>query len=487
VTATAVALGPTQQDLRVALTPLSDEQERALATLLPALVQRQPALLIGPAGAGKTYLLKRLLAEARLCGLRRILLVGPTWRALNVAVTAIGEPDLPHCTVAGLLRMKPAISSDTGKVVFRGNPDGGSTEDLAAHRHLRDGCDLVVTEEASMVRLQHARAVQRVARHLNAGILLVGDGAQLPPPGGGAVATSDDAISARAELTEVHRNGGEVLKLATRLRTHSSVRRQWPQESQLDPGGETGVIVHPSLEAWLQAAMAVLGTAAFDENPNRGRVLAWANTTADTVAAELRRRRYGAAADQWQCGEWLSAPNGLPTRGEAMGRQREPAATELQIISVSEPQRLVRTGPTFEWFTPAKNLPRELALSAEADVVELQVQRSPGAPIHAVYAEPPGQRSWSDQVKQLRAAVKDHLAGADRKKAMETLADFDACVPRLRPLMCMTTHSSQGGSFDEVFLHYDHHRCVGADARALAYVSASRARHKLHIIRSRFA
>jgi AAA domain/UvrD-like helicase C-terminal domain len=470
------------------LQPLGDEQESALSLLMPALVARQAASLTGPAGSGKTTLLRRLIAEARVNGLSRVLLLGPTWRALNVALQAIGEEGLPHATTAGLLKLKPAICGTSGKVIFRRGAGATSSEDLADHRLLQDGIDLVIVEEASMVALADSRALQRVVGYLGASLLLVGDSAQLPAVGGaGQSALNDPWIKTVAELKTVRRNCGRILELATRLRTHTAISRQWPASTQLDPGGQTGVIVHDNLESWTLAASSCLCRDEFDNNPGRGRVLTWSNRNADAMAALLRQRRYGSRAGQWQPGEWLIASNGLPSPGEALGRQLEPACTELRIVSASEPRRLGRQGPTFVWHTPAKNLPREINLTLEAQVVELELQRSADAPSHKVFAERPGQQSWRDGVKKLRAAVKDHLEGADRAAAMKVLADYDALVPKLRPASCMTLHSSQGGSYSEIFLHHDYSFCQGPEARALVYVGVSRARHKLHIVRTRTA
>ena len=460
-----------------------------MATLLPVLVGRGACALTGPAGSGKTFALKRCIAEARICGLKKIVLAAPTWRALNVALQAIGEEDLPHATTAGLLKLKPSICPETGKIKF-GRTYSNYADALAGHRVLAAGCDLLIVEEASMVSLLDGRVLQRLSRHLGAAILFCGDPAQLGPVGSNQqMAIQDPWLEATtAKLETVHRNAGEILKLATKLRTHGSVHQQWPATSQLDPGGQSGVIVHPDLESWTRAAVSVLGSAAFDADPSIGRVLAWSNRTVDSVAADIRRRRYGRCADQWQHQEWLSAPNGLPCPGQALGTPREPACAELRIVAVGEPQRLSRQGQTFIWRTPSKGLEREITISAEADVVELQVQRAPGAPVHRIFAEFPGKQTWSTQLKAIRADVKAHLTGADRAAAMGQLADFESLVPKTRPLLASTLHASQGGSMGDVFLHNPSLLwCTGDELRPLAYVGVSRARHKLHIVRSRTA
>ena len=115
-----------------------------------------------------------------------------------------------------------------------------------------------------MVALLDGRALQRVAGHLGAALLFVGDSAQLPPvgaaPGGSGqqMALTDSWIKTAAELKTVRRNCGAILELANRLRTRGNVALQWPATTQLDPGGESGIVVHDSLEDWTLAAAAVL-------------------------------------------------------------------------------------------------------------------------------------------------------------------------------------------------------------------------------------
>ena len=475
---------------RTGLSPLSPSQERALARLLPVLARRGSGALVGHAGTGKTTTLRRLIGEARLCGLTRVVLLGPTWRSLRVALQAIGE-DLPHATVAGVLAARPSVDPETGAVVFRAK---GDADTVAAHRALRGGTDLLIAEEGSMINLAAGQALRQAAAALNAGLLLVGDPGQLPPVSQGSrfvggvtpSALLDPALDEVAELTEVHRFGGALIALSEAVRTRPFVRDAWPRETRLDdpadPAASSGVLVYPDEARWLDAAAAVLCSDRFQEDPAAGRLLAWSNQCADRYARELRRRQWGPTADDfWREGEWLGAPNGLATPGSALGRPLAPAQTELRVVS-AEPTRLVRDGGTFTWRTPARGFERELVLRAEADVVAVELLEPLRGLRHRLYVERPGSTDWAGQVRALRRSVKDHLSGADRRAAMEALADLGSWVATTRPLLAGTIHSAQGGQYREIWVSGDVHWQKGPEARPLIYVAVTRAERRAHLI-----
>ncbi|GAA3033283.1 AAA family ATPase [Microbacterium dextranolyticum] len=165
--------------------------------------------ITGPAGAGKTTMLRAARAALAHRG-RRMVVVAPTKKAASVAGREIG-------TSASSLH---ALLSDHG---FRWGRDPAGAEiwtrltigeiDPATgfayagpSRYRLAPGDRVVVDEAGMVDLYAANALAAIAAESGAGIAMVGDHMQARPVGhSGAMATMTRRATAVVELTAVHR------------------------------------------------------------------------------------------------------------------------------------------------------------------------------------------------------------------------------------------------------------------------------------------
>ncbi len=175
-------------------------------------------------------------------------------------------------------------------MVFR--PRGGSE----ASRALRGQPtpELIVMDESSMVDAASCQSLQELAAGLGAGLLLVGDAAQLSPIGDGQMAELFLQAPTTAVLTEVVRNGGAVLALATAVRKASHPGLVWPTSSRSDAAGS--VVLHPHQGSWQAAAARAICSPEWDRNPDSARVLCWANRSCDRLGQQLRAHRHGTAA-----------------------------------------------------------------------------------------------------------------------------------------------------------------------------------------------
>ena len=182
---------------------LDREQRRAVATVL----EQRLVLLEGGPGTGKTSTVARMLAALRerdpAC---RIALTAPTGKAaarLRAAIAA-AHPDLPCSTLHRLLES-------------RGSRFG-------RHRQNPLELDLLVVDELSMVDLPLMQALLE-ALPPSCSLVLVGDAAQLPPVGTGAVLLElqrperRQALGAAAvRLGTTYRNNGAIAAVASWLR-----------------------------------------------------------------------------------------------------------------------------------------------------------------------------------------------------------------------------------------------------------------------------
>ena len=92
---------------------LTPEQEAVLEVLLGVLKDKKSASLIGPAGSGKTTVIRALLKRL---GSDRCVVLCPTHKAR--AVVSAGLPGARTATVAATLRLRPSIDGESGLIRF---------------------------------------------------------------------------------------------------------------------------------------------------------------------------------------------------------------------------------------------------------------------------------------------------------------------------------------------------------------------------------
>ena len=462
---------------------LTAEQQAALDLLLQAVADGAEAALLGPAGSGKTtvvrQLLRRLEAEGRLV---EALVLAPTHKARRQVEQGLAM-EVRTTTVASVLRLKPAIHRITGAVEFLRDESRDPLEAAA----IRSGPAprLLLCDEASMVSIEAGDQLANVAEQLEAALIWVGDPAQLPPVNDGVLSPRLTGCKRSARLETVMRTGvGPVLELSVALRKAEHPSQAWPARSVAH--GDSKVLVHRHPNHWIAAAHEVIGSEAWAENPDLARVVAWTHLGCKTVSSRLRSMRWGAAADRWHPGEWISAVHGLPTEGAALDNPRCPASTELQIVQVGEPQVLSELYDTIEWKTPRRGFVRSFEIGAEATVCRVVLaDRTGSGEQHEAWLELPGQQGkWEEQVKRVRSEVRAHIHGeAARRTALQQVADLRSLVPDLRPAEAMTVHAAQGSSFEQVWVWRDLAWCpLEKGVRELAYVSVSRAEKAVHLL-----
>lgn len=171
---------------------LADDQQEAFRVCLthPFFV------LTGAPGTGKTFLLKRIIAQFTEWNYR-IALAAPTGKAAKRMSEMI---DMPAMTIHRLLGPEPRIHD--GELYFGFTAGVGNPLPI----------DLLVVDEFSMVDISLAASLFRAVA-AGTRVLIVGDHYQLPSVGPGAVLR--DLLSAGVpsyELTEIKRNTGDIVQ-----------------------------------------------------------------------------------------------------------------------------------------------------------------------------------------------------------------------------------------------------------------------------------
>lgn len=183
---------------------LSIDQKAARNAVISAIDNgEEVTVLVGPAGSGKTTLMRAIVDDLASTG-REVVLVCPTGKAASVLAAKTGADAM---TIHKAMYQSVMEDEDTEDLVF-GDPkapcgNGG----------------IVVCDEASMVGMTlHAALLEQLRRRHGAQLLYVGDREQLPPvnePWG------PDFDIPTAALDRVHRQaeGSPILGLATAIRT----------------------------------------------------------------------------------------------------------------------------------------------------------------------------------------------------------------------------------------------------------------------------
>ena len=165
--------------------------------------------VVGPAGAGKTTMLRATL-EALTSQRRKMLLVAPTRKAASVASRETGaEAASVHSLLYdyGFRWSNDAAGAQLWRRLRIGEFDEAARSTYGGSRSyaLRPG-DRIVVDEAGVLDLQAASALFELALEVGAGVAIVGDPHQALPVGHtGAMAAAIRHAPAAVELDTVHR------------------------------------------------------------------------------------------------------------------------------------------------------------------------------------------------------------------------------------------------------------------------------------------
>lgn len=201
----------------------------------------------GPAGTGKTTLLKVAKAALEAQG-RRMVIVAPTKKAASVAGREVGAQASSLHSLLLDHGWRWSVD-DAGAQVWRRLDIGDVDEHTGAiyegpRRYVLEPGDRVVVDEAGMVDLHTARALSDVLERTGADVAMVGDHLQASPVGhSGAMAMLRMRAGAAVELSAVHRfRDPDYAALSLRLREPGSADEALLVAQEIDRRGLLKVV-----------------------------------------------------------------------------------------------------------------------------------------------------------------------------------------------------------------------------------------------------
>lgn len=192
---------------------IDSDEDRARdekAAALMRLASSRFGVLVGPAGTGKTRVVRVLLSQEKIVG-SRVLLLAPTGKArVRLGQQTGREKDVQ--TIAQFLLARERYDATTGR--YFTNPTGATVEATTC-----------VVDESSMITEDMLAAVVD-SLPVNCNLILVGDPHQLPPIGAGCPFV--DII----EYLQNERNGSGVAELSTPRRQADEAHAEGDQHIQ---------------------------------------------------------------------------------------------------------------------------------------------------------------------------------------------------------------------------------------------------------------
>ncbi|MEB3199569.1 MAG: AAA family ATPase [Synechococcaceae cyanobacterium] len=455
--------------------PLTPDQRRAL-TQFQAWLEGPPSrrcfVLSGCAGTGKTTLSMRLLAAAEAAGLCWTV-VAPTHKAVEVLrhqLALVGlRPTWYPSTLHRLLRLK--LRRERG--VERCEETGQTAVAL-------ESLGLVLIDEASMVDSTLLEITLRSAHPYGTRLVFVGDPAQLPPVGEEQSPVFAMQRAERAELREVVRHQGPVLRLASGLRQGALPCRRPPILAPLRCSlGEVDLLER---REWLAQAEAALRRSVELDNPDLARILCYTNRTIERLVPIARRALHGAMADT------LAVLPGevLITRQAVMApacQEGEAAAEEPDLVLASNRELLVRD------VRPLRCDLAAFGAGVSESIETLLVTVDRGDSQLVLRLQPPIGSASRGVLESALQSLRQEAAAAGRTEGRALWRRYfllrDAFAV-LGPAAVLSVHRAQGSTFEQVF--------VDADVfwpqderlrRQLVYVAVSRASRRVAMVAGR--
>ena len=390
---------------------LTPQQQLAFNTICTAIQNKQPVLLTGFAGTGKSTTIATVIKSLSH---KLITIATPTHKAAAVLsamleTNGIVSPNVKVTTIHKALGKRP-------------QRQGGGT--MTFSRPTKEIYGILIIDECSMIDGELFEDINQAAP--TASIVYVGDPAQLPPASGnGALSPVFSSISHRAHLSEVIRQGegNPIIELSAALRrvmesaSHIIVSDIVEMVNEYDKDGEKiGMIQKGDIAEYCADAI---------KNGLDCRYLAYRNDTIDKHMKEIRQQLHGRDVQGFVVGEPVTSLTGI--QGVINNNH------EGNITHIGEVTKL--HGITC---TPV-TLDNELTVFAAIDIKEKQNKEI-------------GFFRLFEKFKAQAGLTTDFKAKADElEKSLEASAQGYKIrdeIAELRPCVASTVHKAQGSTFD---------------------------------------
>ncbi len=428
---------------------LTSDQKNAAKSFIDWLDEDNrdiPFVLSGYAGSGKTFLSIRLLKIVESYGICWTA-VAPTHKAVGVLSQALlvegVKPTWYPSTIHRLLRLK---------LKRQGALEVCESTDQTSQS--LDSLDLVLVDEASMIDKALLEIALQCAHPFKTRLVFVGDPAQLPPIGEGQSPVFSMRRTVKADLKEVVRHQGPVLKLAKFVRDNTLPCKQ-PGSFPLIKNRD-GLVGCVPRSDWLKRSQQALRSASDKDDPDMARILCYTNRTMETLVPHARRAIHGEMADQLPVmpGEVLISRMAVMLPASCNGAEagEEPdmvlGSNRELIVHDVVPHRcdLVDFGLAGDsrWSAPVIDT---LLVKARSGELSLELRLLPHVGTEA-------RELFDKTLKRLSGQAREE-GGVNGRSLWRQFFLIRDAFASLGPAAVLTVHRSQGSSFGDVFVTPD--------------------------------
>jgi len=480
------------------LVGLNNDQTNAFYSILTFLKEggADAFVLMGYAGTGKTFLVKRIIESiAASYPNRKIAITAPTNKAVRVLQSDApfqdpleGEENaqifddlfnqghrLKYSTVHKLLGLKEQIS-DNGVQSFM--PDYKDKSELAKY-------DYLIVDEVSM--LDDTLCRELLKHKTKVKIIFMGDPAQIPPVNRVDCIPFKKQVEfnfKRAELKEIMRQTGEhpVVDAAFILRNNLSVKHPIPV-LKTELKGDNGIIyidatterakVRPILDEYFNCD-------AFKKDADYAKVIAWRNKTVTTLNNIIRELLFGKDTEAYNVGDKLIARG--PIFEEQKGPKSRWGAKWIVGINTSEEMEITELTIQNKKFSEGSYQLYAKIYQCKVKIFDTTERKFVVDFISIIHEDSMKEyRTLMAQAKGLAVNARDKSAWVSYYNMMKWSADVAYNY-------AITAHKAQGSTYDNVVLieeDLDFNRTV-RERNRIKYTAYSRPKYKLFILRKNY-
>ena len=423
---------------------LSESQDIAFKEILSSYENGKPNhLLTGFAGTGKTTLLQEVVrALFQRCA--RVAITAPTNKAVHVLERKMKEAGLlfASClTIHQLLGLRPQ------------NADQPEKELKQISKPMVGAFGVVIIDECSLLSSQLQRFInQYLNMHF---VLYVGDPAQLPP------INEDEApcfkLKTKSNLSTIIRQAESNPIIQASISLREGLNWDWCREKIFDQSG----ILPVSWQYAPDIMKDIFTSQEFKKDNDLCRYLTYTNQRAIAVNKQVRRWLYGETQTPFVINEPVITRKPIMTTGEKVAHS---VNDEIVVADITRAADHV------------VNLPKRTgATTLEEETHSLKVwEITFTSGVKCLYPADPAQYNALSIRVESQARV-------NAKRWFDWHTQINDPIADLRHVYAMTIHSSQGSTFDHVFIDVpDCKRFAKSEPdtlRKLLYVAVTRPRY----------
>lgn len=432
---------------------LSEDQKISFDESVEFMINKEQFFsVIGPAGSGKTTLMKAITKEAKQRQWN-VALAAPTHKAAKQLSLSC---DMPAQTIHRILGLAMKEDPRTGELVLQTTGKNMLTTNM-----------FLICDEGSMVGNELLEILKESVKYIDIKVLFVGDIAQLNPVNEepSSVVDAKTCEWNITALTKIHRQAAEnpIIRLATAIREADPMDLPMPEN---DVFNDSGIIILDGPEFRLKCVQSC------SDNPEN-RYIGYQNEVVDNAAKQIRRQTYGedAKLHPYLAGESLVVNERYVYKYLLFEKDDDQEFANIYIDNNTEflVDRVYMDDDLYR-------------VIGEVDDIQVEFQAMRNYKSRKRYLE--------ITAKKCAAKAKDAL----EKQPWGPYWEAVKYIADLRSASSLTIHKSQGSTFNDAFLNFDQIRvcarvgetdeqtlAYAKEAQRLYYVAVTRASRMLYV------